>query len=80
MNGYELSDTLSNPDYPNIVLSFDYGRFHFQIDESQHNGQKIYAVWANHAYGYAIVVPCALSRAEAMRKAKQWVVQRADAE
>ena len=75
MNGYERSEALSNPDHPNIVISFDYGQFHLQVDESQHNGQTVYAVWATHLYGYSMVVPYAGSRAEAIRKAKRWVEQ-----
>lgn len=76
MNGYEISEMLSNPDHPNIVLSFDYGSFTLELDESEHDGHKVYAVWANHAYGYAMVVPCARSRTEAIKKAKLWVEQR----
>lgn len=76
MNGYEMSEALSNPDHPNIVLSFAYHQFDMQIDESEHNGQRIYAVWANHADGCAVAVPCALTRSEAIQRAKRWVEKR----
>jgi len=63
-------------DYPNIVLSFTYQNFVMQVDQSEWQGQTVYSVWANHAGGCAVAVPCADSRAEAIHRAKQWVDRR----
>lgn len=65
-----------NPDYPHIVLSFAYRGFTIQIDRSTFQGQDIYAAWADHAFGCAVAVPYAPTRADTIRKAKQWVDQR----
>ncbi len=68
-----------NPDYPHIVVSFDYRGFMIQVDQSEFEGQPIYAAWVNHDWGCAIADPCALSRKEAVRNAKRWVDQRLSA-
>jgi hypothetical protein len=65
-----------DPDYPCIVLSFTYRGFKIEIDQSQFEDQDIYAAWASYETGCAIAVPCALSRAETIRKAKRWVDRR----
>lgn len=69
-----------NPDYPNVVLSFNYRGFTIQIDQSQSYGQAVYAAWAKHDQGCAMATPFALSRAEAVKKAKRWVDQRVAAD
>lgn len=62
-----------DPDFPHIVLSFRYRGWQLELDQSEVDGDTVYAVWANHAQGYAIAVPCALTRAEAIRRAKRYV-------
>lgn len=61
------------PDYPHIVLTFTYRGFRVEIDQSQFAGQNIYAAWANYPQGCAMAVPFALTRAQAVKKAKMWI-------
>ncbi|HEY9877030.1 MAG TPA: hypothetical protein V6D29_01180 [Leptolyngbyaceae cyanobacterium] len=63
---------IETPDYPHIVMTFMYRGFKVEIDQSEDNGQTVYAAWANHDRGCAIAVPCAYSRNEVVWKAKQW--------
>ncbi|HEY9764373.1 MAG TPA: hypothetical protein V6D07_17735 [Trichocoleus sp.] len=63
---------IETPDYPHIVMTFTYRGFKVEIDQSEDNGQVVYAAWANHDWGCAIAVPCAYSRNEVVWKAKQW--------
>jgi len=62
-----------NPDYPHIVWSFTYRGWRLEVDQSEEDGQVLYAVWANHEAGCAIAVPCALTQAEAIKRAKRYV-------
>ncbi|MEM8544147.1 MAG: hypothetical protein AAGF66_09175 [Cyanobacteria bacterium P01_H01_bin.119] len=66
----------AEPDYPNIVLSFEYRGFIIQIDESLYEGQILYAAWADYAYGCAVAVPFAPTRRLAVREARRWVDRR----
>ncbi|NMF82341.1 hypothetical protein [Nodosilinea sp. P-1105] len=66
----------SDPDYPNIVLSFTYRGFRLDLDQSDHDGLPMFSVWANHDWGSAVAVPGVVSRSEAIYKAKRWVDQR----
>jgi hypothetical protein len=65
-----------NPDFPNIVMSFDYRGFTLELDQNEDNGTTIYSVWANHPGGFSVAVPGVVSRSEAIYKAKQWVDKR----
>lgn len=65
-----------NPDYPHIILSFSYRGFIIQVDQSDFEGQPIYAAWVDYDMGYAMAEPCALSRKKAIRNAKRWVDRR----
>lgn len=65
-----------DPHYPHIILSFSYRGFFVEIEQDWFKGQEIYAVWVNSQQGCAVAVPCALTRSEAVRKAKQWIDQR----
>ncbi|NET36716.1 MAG: hypothetical protein F6K19_32590 [Cyanothece sp. SIO1E1] len=67
---------MANPDYPRIILSFTYRGFTIEIDQGKFEEHRIYAAWANYDQGCAVAVPCALTRAEAIRKAKRWVDHR----
>jgi hypothetical protein len=62
-----------NPDHPYIVWSFIYRGWRLEVDQSEEEGQVLYAVWANHEAGCAIAVPCALTQAEAIKRAKRYV-------
>lgn len=62
-----------NPDFPHIIWSFTYRDWRLEIDQSEDNGQIFYSVWANYKMGCAIAVPCALSRTEAIKRAKKYV-------
>lgn len=63
-------------DYLNIVLSFYYRGFCVELDCKEEQGQEIYSVWVNHQKGCVVAVPCALTRKEAIRRAKQWIDHR----
>ncbi|MGB3402126.1 MAG: hypothetical protein WBA77_05495 [Microcoleaceae cyanobacterium] len=65
-----------DPHYPDIVLSFTYRGFFVEIEQDSFKDQEIYAVWVNSQQGCAVAVPCALSRSEAVKKAKRWIDQR----
>jgi hypothetical protein len=67
---------ISKPDYPNIVLSFDYRGWKLDLDQSDLEGQTIYAVWAKNGTSVAVAVPYAPSRTAAIKQAKQWVDNR----
>lgn len=67
---------IETPDYSNIVLAFTYHHFRLEIDQSEENGQAIFSVWASHDRGCAVAVPKALSRTDAIRRAKRWVDRR----
>lgn len=62
-----------NPDFPHIIWSFTYREWRLEIDQSEDDGQVVYAVWANHENGCAVAVPCALTREEAIKRAKKYV-------
>ncbi|NJN21936.1 MAG: hypothetical protein HC812_13060 [Leptolyngbya sp. RL_3_1] len=62
-----------NPDYPHIVRSFTYRGWRLEVDQSEEEGQVLYAVWANYEAGCAIAVPCAFTQAEAIKRAKRYV-------
>ncbi|WP_035986807.1 hypothetical protein [Leptolyngbya sp. KIOST-1] len=66
----------TDPDYPHVVLSFTYRGFHLELDQSTHHGVPMYAVWATHDRGCAVAVPGAVSRTEAIYRAKRWVDDR----
>jgi hypothetical protein len=67
---------IDQPDYPHIVLSFTYRGWIMELDQSELDGQTIYAVWATHEQGSAVAVPYAPSRTVAIQRAKQWVDRR----
>jgi hypothetical protein len=66
----------ADPDFPHVVLSFDYRGFRLELDQSTEDGVPIYAVWATYATGCAVAVPGVVSRSEAIYKARQWVDRR----
>lgn len=61
------------PDYPNIVLAFDYKGWKVEIDQGEMNGSATYAAWANYKLGSVVAVPYASSPQDAIRRAKQWI-------
>lgn len=66
----------ADPDFPHVVLSFDYRGFRLELDQSTEDGVPIYAVWATYDTGCAVAVPGVVSRSEAIYKARQWVDRR----
>ena len=64
---------MSDPDYPNVILSFVYRGFTIQIAKDQWEKQDIYTAWANYDLGSAVAVPCAITSKLAIRNAKRWV-------
>ena len=71
---------ISQPDYPNIVLSFEYRGWKIELDQSEEDGQIAYAAWANDDKSSVVAVPYAASQKLAIRRAKQWVDRRLSAE
>ena len=66
----------ADPDFPHVVLSFQYRGFRLELDQSTESGVPLYAVWATHDTGCAVAVPGVFSRSEAIYKAKRWVDRR----
>ena len=66
---------ISDPDFPNVVLAFPYRGCRIEIDQGKTNGQITYAAWIDYPQGFAMAVPFAFSRGEALRKARRWVDQ-----
>ncbi len=62
-----------DPDYPHIVLAFDYKGWRVEIEQGELQGCKTYSVWVNYELGCAVAVPYAKSRWDAIIKAKQWI-------
>ena len=60
-------------DFPHIIWSFTYRGSRLDVDQSEDEGQVLYTVWANHNKGCAVAVPCALTREDAIRRAKRYV-------
>jgi hypothetical protein len=71
---------ISQPDYPQIVLSFHYRGWKIELDQSELDGQVAYAVWANDDKSSAVAVPYAPTRTVAIRRAKRWVDSRLGAQ
>jgi hypothetical protein len=67
----------SEPNFPQVVLSFIYRDVKLELDQSEENGVPMFSVWASFDQGYAVAVPGVVSRREAIYKAKTWVDQRA---
>jgi len=67
---------IPDPDYPHIVLAFDYRGWKIEIDQGELDGQVTYAVWVNYDQGCAMAVPFARSRTEAIRRARKWIDRR----
>ncbi|MGF1568893.1 MAG: hypothetical protein ACFCVD_12625 [Nodosilinea sp.] len=63
----------SDPDYPQVVMSFTYRGFRLDLDQSEDHELPVFSVWASYATGYGVAVPAAVSRTEAICRAKQWV-------
>ena len=66
----------ADPNFPHIVLSFEYRGFTLDLDQGDDDGVPVYSVWANHDWGCAVAVRGVVSRSEAIYKAKQWVNRR----
>ena len=66
----------SDPDFPHVIWSFAYRGWQLEVDQSEDDGQILYAVWANHTTGCAVAVPAALTREEAIKRAKKYVDSR----
>ncbi|MBE9069387.1 hypothetical protein IQ260_22335 [Leptolyngbya cf. ectocarpi LEGE 11479] len=67
---------IADPDHIHTVLAFPYRGVTIQIASGTHLGVKIYTAWIDYATGSAVAVPKAYSRNEAIRRAKQWVLQK----
>ena len=66
----------ANPDYPRIVLSFTYRDWMIQLDRCTVDQREAFAVWVSSDRGYAVAVPYAFSRSEAIERAKRWIDDR----
>jgi hypothetical protein len=64
---------MTDPHYPKIILSFFYRGCKVEIESDRFNGQEIYAAWVNYELGCAVAVPTAITRMEAVKKAKRWI-------
>ncbi|MGF1589324.1 MAG: hypothetical protein ACFCU7_08785 [Pleurocapsa sp.] len=66
---------MTEPHYPQIILSFAYRGCKIEIDRDQLDGHCIYAAWVNHERGCAVAVPSATTPKDAIKRAKQWIDQ-----
>ena len=64
------------PHYPQIILSFAYRGCTIEIDRDEFDGQFIYAAWVNYDRGFAVAVPSAITKQDAIEKAKKWIDKR----
>ena len=62
-----------DPHYPHIVLKCPYREFTIEIEQTLWNDVITYVAWVNYDMGSAVAVPKARTRAEAIRRAKQWI-------
>ncbi|MGB0561281.1 MAG: hypothetical protein ACPGVO_05705 [Spirulinaceae cyanobacterium] len=67
---------IADPDYPNILLSLPYRGCRIELARGESRGVVCYTAWVNHAQGWAIAVPRAWTRKDAVRQAKHWIEQR----
>ena len=61
---------MTEPHYPQIILSFAYRGCKVEIDRDRLDGNFIYAAWVNHDQGCAVAVPSAMTTRDAIRRAK----------
>ncbi|NEQ52478.1 MAG: hypothetical protein F6K11_20430 [Leptolyngbya sp. SIO3F4] len=67
---------ISDPDHINTVVAFPYRGVTIQITSGTHLGIKTYTAWIDYSTGSAVAVPKAYTRSDAIRGAKQWVMQK----
>ncbi|MEM1368572.1 MAG: hypothetical protein AAGG02_11255 [Cyanobacteria bacterium P01_H01_bin.15] len=60
-------------DYPEIVMAFQYRGWQIELDRTEDLGVEVFSVWANNERGSAVAVPFAMTRKDAIKKAKRWV-------
>lgn len=61
------------PNYPHIILSFDYRGWRLQIDRDESESPTTYSVWGKYQLITAVAVPLAYSPSDAIKRAKLWV-------
>lgn len=69
----------SQPDYPKIVLSFEYRGWKIELDRSEDDGVFAYSAWASDDKSSVVAVPYAPSQKLVIQRAKQWVNRRLSA-
>jgi hypothetical protein len=69
-------NVMIDPDFPHIILAFDYKGWRIEVEQGELRGCTTYSVWVNDEQGCAVAVPYATSRQEAVRCAKQWIDNR----
>ena len=62
-----------DPHYPHIVLAFAYRGCKVEIECDDSDDENIYTAWVNYQQGCAVAVPLALTRTEAVKRAKKWI-------
>ena len=62
-----------DPHYPHIVLTCPYREFTIELEQSVWQDVTTYAAWVNYDKGSAVAVPKAWTRADAIKRAKQWI-------
>jgi hypothetical protein len=64
---------MTEPNYPKIILSFIYRGCKIEIDRLELDGKCVYAAWVNYDLGCAVAVPSAMTKLDAIKKAKRWI-------
>jgi hypothetical protein len=65
-----------NPHYPQVILTFAYRGCKVEIECDDSDEENTYTAWVNYQQGCVVAVPLALSRAEAVKRAKRWIEQK----
>ena len=69
-----------DPHYPHIVITFAYRGCKIEIerDEDKVYQQEIYSAWVNYEKGCTVAVPIAMTRKDAIKRAKKWIDRKFD--
>lgn len=65
--------TIFEPNYPKKILSFPYCGFEIQICIDEEDNWVTYSAWVGYDYGWAMAIPVAKTRRQAIQAAKKWV-------
>lgn len=62
-----------DPNYPKKILSFTYRGFQIEICIDEEEDPITYSAWIGYDYGWAMAIPAAKTRRQAIQEGKKWV-------